>query len=124
MTTVKKANPSTKSTLEWVLDHAMIIIIILLGIYTAFRTNGGFVKIPNLLNLLKLTAARLPMALGVAGCIVLAGTDLSGGRMVGLTGFIAAIVIGAIGGGISPVLAILAVITRFVLGLLMRGFWG
>ena len=111
MTTVKKAKPQGTNVLDWVLDHAMILIIILLGIYTAIKTQGGFVKLPNIINLVKLTAARLPMALGVAGCIVLAGTDLSGGRMVGLTGFIAAIVIGGLGGGtISPVVAILAVI--------------
>ena len=30
-------------------------------------------------------AAYLPMALGIAGCIVLTGTDLSAGRAVGLT---------------------------------------
>ena len=122
MTTVKKAQPSTTKILEWILDHAMIIIIILLGIYTAIRTGGGFVKLPNLINLLKLTAARLPMALGVAGCIVLAGTDLSGGRMVGLAGFIAAIVIGAVGGAASPVVAILAVLgTGIVIGF-VNGF--
>ena len=33
------------------------------------------------------------MALGVAGCIVLAGTDLTGGRVAGLTAFVAAILL-------------------------------
>lgn len=123
MTTVKKSSVSTTRVLEWILDHAMILIIILLGIYTAIRTNGGFVKLANIINLLKLTAARLPMALGVAGCIVLAGTDLSGGRMVGLAGFIAAIIIGAIGGSaVSPIVAILAVMgTGVVIGF-VNGF--
>ena len=37
--------------------------------------------------------ARLPMALGVAGCIILAGTDLTGGRVAGLTAFVAAILL-------------------------------
>ena len=64
MTTVKKAKPSSANALEWMLDHAMIIIIILLGIYTAIQTKGSFVKLPNIINLVKLTAARLPMALG------------------------------------------------------------
>ncbi len=123
MTTVKKSSVSTTRVLEWILDHAMILIIILLGIYTAIRTNGGFVKLANIINLLKLTAARLPMALGVAGCIVLAGTDLSGGRMVGLAGFIAAIIIAAIGGSaVSPIVAILAVMgTGVVIGF-VNGF--
>ena len=111
MTTAKKTKPQGTNVLDWVLDHAMILIIILLGIYTAIKTGGGFVRLPNIINLVKLTAARLPMALGVAGCIVLAGTDLSGGRMVGLAGYIAAIIITGMGGGsVSPVVAILAVI--------------
>jgi len=36
-------------------------------------------------NLIVQVAAYLPMALGIAGCIVLTGTDLSAGRAVGLT---------------------------------------
>ena len=122
MTTVKKPILSRNGILEWVLDHAMILIIILLGIYTAFKTNFAFVKLANIVNLLKLTAARLPMALGVAGCIVLAGTDLSGGRMVGLAGFVAAIIIGAISGGIAPVVAILAVMAAGVAIGFINGF--
>ena len=122
MTTVKKPILSRSGILEWVLDHAMILIIILLGIYTAFKTNFAFVKLANIVNLLKLTAARLPMALGVAGCIVLAGTDLSGGRMVGLAGFVAAIIIGAISGGIAPVVAILAVMAAGVAIGFINGF--
>ncbi len=122
MTTAKKPSVSTTRVLEWVLDHAMILIIILLGIYTAIRTNGGFVKLPNIINLLKLTAARLPMALGVAGCIVLAGTDLSGGRMVGLAGFIAAIIIGAISGEAAPIIAILAVMAAGIAIGFINGF--
>ena len=34
--------------------------------------------------------AKLPIALGVGGCIILAGTDISAGRMVGLSACIAA----------------------------------
>ena len=44
----------------------------------------------SLVNLLSLTAAYLPVALGIAGCIVLTGTDLSAGRAVGITACVAA----------------------------------
>ena len=37
-----------------------------------------------------LSAANIPIAVGIAGCIVLTGTDLSAGRVVGLTACIAA----------------------------------
>ena len=74
---------------NWALDHAMIIIIIIMALYVQSQ-KPRFFGVPSLVNILQLTAARLPMALGVAGCIVLAGTDLSGGRVAGLTAFIAA----------------------------------
>jgi methyl-galactoside transport system permease protein len=41
-------------------------------------------------NILTLSAANLPIALGIAGCIILTGTDLSAGRIVGLTACVAA----------------------------------
>jgi methyl-galactoside transport system permease protein len=75
---------------NWFLDRAMIIIIILLVIYIQVR-RPAFLKPASIINILTLTAARLPIALGVAGCIVLAGTDLSAGRVVGLTAFTSAI---------------------------------
>jgi methyl-galactoside transport system permease protein len=81
---------------NWILDRAMIILIILLAIVVAIL-RPAFLSIPSIVNLLSLTAARLPMALGVAGCIVLAGTDLSGGRVAGLTGFISAILLQSAG---------------------------
>ena len=77
---------------NWALDHAMIIIIIIMALYVQSQ-KPRFFGVPSLVNILQLTAARLPMALGVAGCIVLAGTDLSGGRVAGLTAFIAAILL-------------------------------
>ncbi len=83
---------------NWVLDHAMIIIIILMALYVQIQ-RPQFFGIASLVNIVNLTAARLPMALGVAGCIILAGTDLSGGRVAGLTAFIAAILLQKAGVG-------------------------
>ena len=80
------------SIINWMLDHAMILIIILLALYVQIK-RPQFFGIASLMNIVSLTAARLPMALGVAGCIILAGTDLSGGRVAGLTAFISAILL-------------------------------
>ena len=88
-TKAKKPNLSVKSVLNWILDHAMIIVIVLLALYVQTQRDA-FLKPASLINIISLTAARLPMALGVAGCIVLAGTDLTGGRVAGLTAFVAA----------------------------------
>ena len=58
-------------------------------IYTAI-VNHNFLKIGSITNIISLAAASLPFALGVAGCIVLTGTDLSGGRVVGLSAALSA----------------------------------
>lgn len=81
---------------NWLLDHAMIIIILLLAVYVQTQ-RPQFFGVASLANIISLTAARLPMALGVAGCIVLAGTDLTGGRVAGLTAFVAAIMLQKVG---------------------------
>jgi methyl-galactoside transport system permease protein len=86
------AKDKRSSVVNWVLDHAMIIIILLLAVYVQIQ-RPQFFGVPSLVNIISLTAVRLPMALGVAGCIVLAGTDLTGGRVAGLTAFVAAILL-------------------------------
>ena len=85
-----------RAVINWVLDHAMIIIIVIMALYVQIM-KPTFFSVPSLVNIVSLTAARLPMALGVAGCIVLAGTDLSGGRVAGMAAFIAAIMLQKVG---------------------------
>lgn len=117
----KQVSFKVADILNWALDRAMIILILLLAVYVTIK-SPAFIKIPNIINLISLTAARLPIALGVAGCIVLSGTDLSGGRMIGLTGFIAAIILQKVTGAFSPLLSLLVVIlTGTVLGF-VNGF--
>ena len=90
----KKEKPALtgKQVANWLLDHAMIIVILILAIYVQTQ-KPQFFGVASIVNILSLTAARLPMALGVAGCIILAGTDLTGGRVAGLTAFVAAILL-------------------------------
>lgn len=63
----------------------LIIAIVLIGI-----RSPRFLSVPSLVNILSLSAASLPIALGIAGCIILTGTDLSAGRIVGLCACVAA----------------------------------
>ena len=124
MAATAQAAPKKKITfkdiLNWILDHAMIIIIALLAIYVQIQ-RPAFFGPANLISLLQFTTARLPMALGVAGCIILAGTDLSGGRIAGLCGYLAAVM------GLSvfpnqPVLALLICMLAGGLIGLVNGF--
>ena len=69
---------------DGILNNALYILMLAFCIYTAIK-RPNFLSITSLGNLLVQVAAYLPMALGIAGCIVLTGTDLSAGRAVGLT---------------------------------------
>ena len=74
---------------EFFIENALYIIIVLaiIGIYIY---NNNFLSIASIVNIITLSAANLPIALGIAGAIILTGTDLSAGRVVGLTACIAA----------------------------------
>ncbi len=67
-----------------------LYIFLLAAIIFIQALNPRFLSLPSIINILSLSAANLPMALGVAGAIILAGTDLSGGRVVGLVACVAA----------------------------------
>ena len=67
-----------------ILNNALYILMVLFCIYT-WILRPNFLSLGSLGNLVVQVAAYLPMALGIAGCIVLTGTDLSAGRCVGLT---------------------------------------
>ena len=69
---------------DGILNNALYILMFVFCVYTAFK-QPNFVSLGALGNLLVQVAAYLPMALGIAGCIVLTGTDLSAGRVCGLT---------------------------------------
>ena len=63
---------------------AIIIIFIALCIITPFVKTVPLLTTTNILNILQQASPRMFLALGVAGLILLAGTDLSIGRMVGM----------------------------------------
>ncbi len=70
-------------------NNALIIVMVIAAIVIAIR-NPNFIKPASIINIIAQTCAYLPAALGVGGCIVLAGTDLSAGRIVGITACISA----------------------------------
>lgn len=70
-------------------NNAMYIIIAAAIIFITIR-EPAFLSLSSVVNIISLTASKLPIALGIAGCIVLTGTDISAGRAVGLTACISA----------------------------------
>lgn len=85
----KKISQKDKQITDLLLNNAMYILIILAVIYISIK-KPAFLKLPSIVNVISLTAAKLPIALGIGGCIVLTGTDISAGRVVGLTACISA----------------------------------
>lgn len=67
-----------------ILNNALYILMLAFCVYTAIQ-RPNFLSMGSLGNLIVQVAAYLPLALGIAGCIVLTGTDLSAGRAVGLS---------------------------------------
>lgn len=72
-----------------VLDNLLYILLTLAVIGIAIY-DPRFLSLSSIVNILSLSAANLPLALGIAGCIILTGTDLSAGRIVGLCACVAA----------------------------------
>ena len=62
----------------------IILIFIALCIITPIVKNTQLLTLTNILNILQQASPRMFLALGVAGLILLTGTDLSVGRMVGM----------------------------------------
>ena len=74
---------------DMLFNNAMYIVILITVIFIAIKVPA-FLSLSSIINILSLTAAKLPIALGIGGAIVLTGTDISAGRCVGLTACIAA----------------------------------
>jgi len=84
-----KEKVNSKKITDFLLNNAMYIIIALVVIYVAIK-RPMFLGTASIVNIITLSAAKLPIALGIGGCIVLAGTDISAGRVVGLSAVVTA----------------------------------
>ena len=75
-----------------------LLYILLVGAIIGIQIyDPRFLSLSSIVNIISLSAANLPIALGIAGCIILTGTDLSAGRIVGLTACVAASLLQASG---------------------------
>lgn len=101
---------------EWLINNSLYIFLVAAVIFIACL-NPRFLSFPSIINIISLSAANLPMALGVAGAIILAGTDLSGGRIVGLVACVSAALLQASSyvGKMFPTLATLPIPVVFAI---------
>ncbi len=81
---------------NFLLNNAIYIILAILIIYVQYysinvmKSKNAFLSFVSIVDILKKSAAGLFIALGVGGIIVLTGTDLSAGRIQGLSMLVSA----------------------------------
>lgn len=73
---------------DFLINNGVIIVMFVLVIYTGI-TSSNFFTTGNLMNILMNMSPRLVIALGIAGCVITGGCDLSAGRMIGFGACIA-----------------------------------
>lgn len=74
---------------EWLLNYSLYIVLGLM-IVVVIIVDPRFLTLKNITNILSQASTRGILALGVAGLIVLQGTDLSAGRILGVTAIVSA----------------------------------
>ncbi len=85
----RATNPRVEKVTTFLLNYALFIILgLILIIVSVIKPN--FLSMNNILNILQNASTKGILALGCAGLIVLAGTDLSIGRVLGLSAAVTA----------------------------------
>lgn len=74
---------------EFLTKNSMYIVVAAMILYTGL-TKDNFFTVGNAGNIIANTSVRFIIALGISGCLITRGTDLSAGRIVGLTAIITA----------------------------------
>lgn len=83
----------SKFLLENGLYLAILVFFIVCIVLAPLSGNGNLLSLPNIFTILEQSSVRMFYALGVAGLILLAGTDLSVGRMVALGAVITGLIL-------------------------------
>ena len=69
-----------KQITDFLINNGVIIVMFILVIVAGVTTQNFF-TLNNLTNLLNNMSFRLVIALGIAGCVITAGCDLSAGPL-------------------------------------------
>lgn len=81
-------NTKKQKVKDFLINNGVIIVMFILVIYTGF-TSKNFLTGDNFNNILMNMSSRLVIALGIAGCVITAGCDLSAGRTIGFAACLA-----------------------------------
>jgi methyl-galactoside transport system permease protein len=110
---------------KWLFDNVIYVflIILVIGIVIA---SPDFLSMTNLINILSQSSSRIIIALGIAGILILGGTDLSAGRMVGLAAVVSASLLqaGDYAYKMYPNLPELPLFVPIIIAMLVTGLFG
>lgn len=87
---------SGKNVANLLLNNMIIVLLVILVIFVGF-TQDNFLAQSNITNIASNVAVRVIIAFGVSGCLITKGTDLSAGRIVGLSACVSGILLQNVG---------------------------
>ena len=90
MEATKNQSSFGKKLIKIITRNPIVFLLLIAAIVVGCMVDNFF-SWGNLTNLLSNTAIRFLIALGVSGCLITKGTDLSAGRQVGFAAVIAGI---------------------------------
>ena len=89
---MNKKDSFGKKFINYVKSNPIVVMLVIVAIIVGF-TKDNFFSWKNFGNLMSNTAVRFLIALGVSGCLITKGTDLSAGRQAGLAACLTGILI-------------------------------
>ena len=123
----KEADAKEKRTMikEFLINNSLYIFLVAAVIVIQIL-RPHFLSAASIVNIISLSAANLPIALGIAGAIILSGTDLSAGRVVGLVACVCASLLQTSGyaGKMFPGLDTLPLLPVLLMALAIGGIIG
>ena len=107
-----------KSVKKWLGNNAIIVLMLLVSLFVGI-IHPNFFAPANLINLFKNVSIRYIIALGISGCLITTGNDLSAGRLAGFAACLACIFAQTEGaaGKPTPVVFILVIAICAIVGL-------
>lgn len=125
MDKVKKINFNKETLKNFLLNYALYIVLAMMIIFFVIK-EPTFLSFRNLTNILSQASTRGILALGIAGLIVLQGTDLSAGRILGLTAIVSASLLQSMtyASRMYPDLPKLPLVIPFIVAIIIGGIFG
>ncbi|MBS5885926.1 MAG: galactose/methyl galactoside ABC transporter permease MglC [Clostridium sp.] len=122
---MNKVKFNKESLQNFLLNYALYIVLFIMIVFFVIK-EPGFLSLKNFTNILSQASTRGILALGVAGLIVLQGTDLSAGRILGFTAIISASLLQSTtyAARMYPDLPALPLILPMLLAIIIGGIFG